>query len=349
MATLVVAAPWYTVMALREPDFLKQFLWKNNIVRFVVPFDHEQPWWFYVPVLFAATLPWSLLWPWLAYFLVSRKRRVRRLRVPGLGFCGLAAGWSLLFYSVSGCKSPPYLAPVFSPLALMLGCCADAILFRRAGRCDSYLSRAQQILPRRATFLVLGLSLGCYSATGLFGWQGWKLTVGETTVTALALVAWGHWSRWARPSVAWSVCALATLALVAVAARDLGIGFGKRHSLSSIVRIARRWPESEGYPVVSYRRTWLSALFYLRREDVRVFEERERADLVRFLHKAPATFVLVESGPPLNDLLDALPESLESIVHLPEREGQAALIVVRQRGVTDDPTADHKRRALDLL
>jgi hypothetical protein len=71
--------------------------------------------------------------------------------------------------------------------------------------------------------------------------------------------------------------------------------------------------------------------------------------LVRFLHKAPATFVLVESGPPLNDLLDALPESLEPIVHLPEREGQAALIVVRQRGVADDPTADHERRALDLL
>src|SRR5205814_1349498 len=112
------------------------------------------------------------------------------------------------------------------------------------------------------------LSLGCYSATGLFGWQGWKLTLFEAILTALALAAWGRWNRWVRPSLAWSACALATLALVAVAARDLGIGFGKRHSLSSVARIARRWPESKGFPVVSYRRTWLSALFYLRRENV---------------------------------------------------------------------------------
>src|SRR5262249_15885859 len=47
---VVVAAPWYTFMAWKEPTYLEHFFWKANLLRFVSPYDHEQPWWFYIPV-----------------------------------------------------------------------------------------------------------------------------------------------------------------------------------------------------------------------------------------------------------------------------------------------------------
>jgi dolichol-phosphate mannosyltransferase len=327
---LAVAAPWYFAMAMREPNYLHHFLWRDNVLRFVQPFDHQQPWWFYLPILFAATLPWSLLWPWLVYFLTSRSRRLAMLRTPALGFCVLLGGWCLLFFSLSGCKSPPYLAPAFAPLGLLLGACVEAILFRRAGHKDHYLEQARQRLPRRATRLVLLLAAGSFLVDGICGWDSVSLVAVEVALTLGLLSAWWVWGRHARPLLAWGACGAATVVLIATAARDLVVGYTSRHTLATIAKAARRWPGAAGCQVVSYKRQWPSASFYLRRDAVLFFEERQ--PLIDFLGTQPATLVLVESGPPLNELLQSLPGTLETVVHLPEQEGQGALVSVRQRG-----------------
>jgi dolichol-phosphate mannosyltransferase len=325
-----VAAPWYLAMAVRDPAYLEHFLWRDNVLRFVQPFDHQQPWWYYLPILFAATLPWSLLWPWLGYFLTRRSRRLALLRAPGLGFCALLAAWCLLFFSLSGCKSPPYLAPVFAPLALLLGACVEAILFRRAGSRDHYLEWARQRLPRRATRLMLALSAGCFLVDGICGWDSGVLVAVEVTVTLGLLGAWWRWGRRARPLLTWGACTAATVLLITMAARDLLVGFTSRHTLAGVAKTARRWPGGANYPVISYRRQWPSASFYLRRDMVLYCEQRQ--PLIDFLRTQVAALVLVESGPPLNDLLQVLPRTLETVVHLPEQEGQAALVEVRQSG-----------------
>jgi 4-amino-4-deoxy-L-arabinose transferase-like glycosyltransferase len=328
---LGVAVPWYAAMALREPGYLTHFLWKDNVLRYLAPFDHEHAWWFYAPVLLVFTLPWSLAWPWLGRFLAVRDPRLASLRPSALGFCVLCAGWCLIFFSLAGCKSPPYLAPALAPLGLLVGAWLDAVLFRQAGQKDPFLERARSGLPWAAALVVLILSTACYLAGGVLGWRAWGPAGAGAALTLGAAAAWWRYGRRTSPAQRWAACAMATAAFVTVATRGLVDGYAARHTVEGIAHAARHWPGTQGYPVVSYLRQWPSASFYLRREQVGFFDEGELHGLVEYLGRQPGALVLVERGPPLEELLSALPRVLEATVRLPEREGQAALVVVRPR------------------
>jgi len=115
---VAVNLPWYVGMYVREPGFLKHFFWEHNVMRFVQPFDHLQPVWFYVPILLAGFLPGlpiglgvlrSLLWGGGAP------------RSCAAGFWWLSGAWCLFFFSCSGSKLPTYILPAFPPLCLALG------------------------------------------------------------------------------------------------------------------------------------------------------------------------------------------------------------------------------------
>jgi dolichol-phosphate mannosyltransferase len=328
---LGLAAPWYVSMAWREPDYVGQFLWRANVLRYVAAFDHEEPWWFYAPILFALTFPWSLLWPALGYFLASRDNRLAVLRNPALGFCACAMGWCLLFYSLSGCKSPPYLAPCLPTLALLLGTCVDAVLFRRIGQQNRYLSQVRQALPRWAAAGVLAVAAVCYLGVAVLGWQDYRLALCKLALVAAAAVLWLRYGMRLRPMAAWGACALATLALVTFIGRDLGRAYASRRTPALMARLIPRGLRTRGCPVVMYGRHWASASFYFRREMVQYFDVPQRPALVEFLLQQPQALVLVESGPLLDGLLGALPAALQLEVHRPERAGQVALVAVRQQ------------------
>jgi 4-amino-4-deoxy-L-arabinose transferase-like glycosyltransferase len=324
-----VAAPWYVEMELRDSNYVWQFLWRANLVRYVSPFDHEQPWWFYLPVLFVATLPWSFLWPPLIYFLSSRSPRLAMLRTPALGFAVLTVGWCFLFYSLAGCKSPPYMAPALAPLALVIGACIDAILFYSAGRRDSFLGLVRQTLPARLAPFILLLSGGCYLTTSFLDWQPWGWALTKALLSLAFLAVWWFWGRRSRPVVAWGLCAGVMLAFVTLAMRDVMRGYASRHSPAPIAELLRKLPDSKHRPVISYRRQWNSASFYLRRDVVLCFDEQHRESLLSYLSARPKTLVLVESGTPLEEFLSILPSRFTTEVHHPKKEGQAALVVVR--------------------
>ena len=109
---LLVAGPWFVFMALRHADFLRYFFWEHHVVRFMAPFDHEEPFWFHIPGVLLGMLPWALLLP-------GARRKM-------CSFPLLCACWGLLFFSLSGCKRTVYILPVMPPLALGLGCHLDA-------------------------------------------------------------------------------------------------------------------------------------------------------------------------------------------------------------------------------
>jgi 4-amino-4-deoxy-L-arabinose transferase-like glycosyltransferase len=116
---LAVALPWYIAVCCQLPDFARHFLLVHNVQRFVQPFDHERPVWFYVPVLLAGMLPATLLIVPFVRFLLGESATDRRC--PALGYLLLTAGWCVLFFSLSGCKLPTYILPAFPPLALAFG------------------------------------------------------------------------------------------------------------------------------------------------------------------------------------------------------------------------------------
>jgi dolichol-phosphate mannosyltransferase len=340
---LLVAAPWYVAMALSEPDFLAHFLWKANVIRFVNAYDHEQPWWFYLPVVLGFSFPWSLLWPALGYFLFSRGQGLARLRSPGLGFCVLASGWCIGFFSLSGCKSPLYITPAFPPLALLLGACLDAILFHPATSSHACLEHARRRLPYWSTLLLLNAAAAGCLASVLLDWQARVLTSAPMLFFLMLAVAWWRWGKSLSPAITWAACALATGLLFIIPARDLLAGYTARHSPAFIAYLGRRAMGDNECPVVSYARQWPSASFYFRRDLIPSFDDECRQSLVEFLSKTPETLVIVDNGPPLHDLLGALPDSLTTEICLPRRRGQAALLRVGQRsllevdGQTDKP------------
>jgi 4-amino-4-deoxy-L-arabinose transferase-like glycosyltransferase len=115
-----VNAPWYAMIYQREPAFLKYFFWEHNVMRFVQPFDHLQPVWFYVPIIVGGFFPGvvlgalyvrELLWP----------RETHLTRSQAGGFWMLAGLWCVFFFSCSGSKLPTYILPAYPFLALALG------------------------------------------------------------------------------------------------------------------------------------------------------------------------------------------------------------------------------------
>lgn len=121
----VVAAinlPWYVLVCVERPEFVRYFLWQHNVQRFVEPFDHVRPVWFYVPIVLYGLLPTLVLIRPVVRFLTSTDAEDCRRRCGGLGYLLLAGGWCVFFYSLSGCKLPTYILPAFVPLGLALGC-----------------------------------------------------------------------------------------------------------------------------------------------------------------------------------------------------------------------------------
>jgi 4-amino-4-deoxy-L-arabinose transferase-like glycosyltransferase len=118
---LCLVLPWYVAICLRLPGFARYFLWQHNVVRFVAPFDHQRPVWFYGPILLLGLIPGTFLAiPFLRY-LLSTRPEVARERGPELGFVLLAGVWCVLFFSLAGSKLPTYIMPAFPVLALALG------------------------------------------------------------------------------------------------------------------------------------------------------------------------------------------------------------------------------------
>ena len=117
--SLAVASPWYIALCLAHPEFATYFFWEHNVLRFVQPFDHLEPVWFYLPLLALAFLPAiPFLIPFARYLgsaNIDQPDAFARIRLYFL-----AGLWCVLFFSLSGCKLPTYILPAL-PFALAMG------------------------------------------------------------------------------------------------------------------------------------------------------------------------------------------------------------------------------------
>ncbi|MFZ3282968.1 lipid IV(A) 4-amino-4-deoxy-L-arabinosyltransferase [Pseudomonas sp.] len=117
LVAALVSVPWALAVHLREPDFWRFFFWHEHIRRFAAGDDaqHARPWWFYLPLLFAATLPWAVLLP------STLIRTWREKREAKTAFLALWFVLPLAFFSLSSGKLPTYIMPCLFPLALLMG------------------------------------------------------------------------------------------------------------------------------------------------------------------------------------------------------------------------------------
>ncbi len=120
VAFCATALPWYVLCARRNPDFLRVFLIEHNFKRYLTPeFQHVQPFWFYVPVVLVALLPWTVVFLWSAIHGATRLLRARTAK-ESTWFLTCWAGFCLLFFSFSRSKLPGYILPAIPALVLIL-------------------------------------------------------------------------------------------------------------------------------------------------------------------------------------------------------------------------------------
>jgi len=202
----VVAVPWYVLCALRNPEFIQIFLISHNVERFLTPvFQHEQPFWFFGPVLLLGLAPWT------AAILAGARGAATRL--TGRVWTGspslFLAGWVLfpvIFFSLSRSKLPGYVLPAVPAVVMLLAHTLALALGQRAARALG-LGTAAALGAMAVTFLVapavesagveggsvrqLAVILGIAAiVAGYLGNRGQLRAVVATSALGVALTLW---------------------------------------------------------------------------------------------------------------------------------------------------------------
>ncbi len=315
-----LAAPWYAAICMVEPVFGYYFFWTHNVVRFLTPFDHQEPLWFFLPGLFLGMLPWTLLLPGLIHFLAQRSGRTAARRPAALGFFLLVFLWTLLFFSASGCKRAVYILPAMPPLALALGCYLDAILPRQL-RQDTLamLGRWQSRLAHVSLLLVL---VGAMGISVLTTFNQMVKPVAGLALASAALAGLLFLLIRCR-AVSWGVCAAVTFFVLLCGVWHLQPAYNRQFAIRRDLRALAEQVDPQRLAVVCYPQRYDSASFYLPWADIRVYTAEQRRQLLDDLRARPETLLLVKSGRSLRELTEELPESLEFV----PRNRQSAVVV----------------------
>jgi 4-amino-4-deoxy-L-arabinose transferase-like glycosyltransferase len=309
-----LAGPWYAAVARAEPALAGDFFWRHNLLRFVAAFDHQEPFWYYLPQVLTGMLPWSLLLLPLMKWLGRRTPAVQGRPPPALGFCLLACGWCLLFYSVAGCKRPGYMLPALPPLAMALGCCLDGMLPHRPFRSSATIKPASRVLGHQATLAVLGIGI---VSMILATHADLQKPTGGVVAAGLALGTLGFLLRrgpMRSAGTTWLLCAGVTFTMLVIAQQAILPKYARKFSLRAQVQ-PHAMRQSNDVAVACYPHRWDSVSFYLRRQDVRVYAENERPQLLADLRRQAGMLVFVKSERYLKDLVDALPGSWKFVPH----------------------------------
>jgi 4-amino-4-deoxy-L-arabinose transferase-like glycosyltransferase len=111
---LAVTIPWYGLCSWRNGwSFLHEFFVVQHFSRVTSgALMHQRPWWFYLPLVLAALLPWSPLFGLLAKRTGWEDRRIR--------FLGVWALTVLVLFSIAINKLPGYILPLLPAAAALM-------------------------------------------------------------------------------------------------------------------------------------------------------------------------------------------------------------------------------------
>jgi 4-amino-4-deoxy-L-arabinose transferase-like glycosyltransferase len=152
-AFCVTALPWYILCGRRNPGFFRVFIVEHNFKRYLTPeFQHVQPFWFYVPIVLIAFLPWTASLVWSAWMGI-RNRPFQ----PLVLFLLCWSVFCLVFFSISRSKLPGYILPAIPAIGLLL---VRFVQSRGPSQAKSFqiLALVSSFLFVLLTFFLLGLS-----------------------------------------------------------------------------------------------------------------------------------------------------------------------------------------------
>jgi 4-amino-4-deoxy-L-arabinose transferase-like glycosyltransferase len=264
---LVLAAPWFVVVSLRNPEFANFFFIHEHFQRYLSTVHHrDAAWWFFIPQLAAGFLPWLGL---------SRRVAIAVRDEPrGQGFrpALLLATWAVtifLFFSASSSKLPGYILPVYPALAILAALALDKLEARAWNR-QVAVALALAVIAFAATPLLGGLGSDTTSSALYRAFMPWVEAACLAAVFGI-LVAWLLAARDPGRSVV--VYALAIFAAATLALRGHEV-FGRSSSGVDLVAPMRAQLDADT-PIYFVRLLDHTLPFYLRRLPVLVEDPGE--------------------------------------------------------------------------
>jgi len=261
-----ITAPWFVLVMQANPEFFERFFIYEHFQRFTTTVHGRyHPWHYFIPILLAGALPWTVLMFDAAFRCVIDGRRGRNSSLPDKmfntqRFLLIWAVFIYIFFSISGSKLPSYLLPMFPVLALLMG---------------------KRIAEMRARVLFWQVTPAILVALALLGLA---LNVGQLADTPGQIELYPHYGPWLVVAALVSLAGLSTGMLllwrekkpVAVAVLALSALLSAQIALSGYETVARERsakhiaeairgevkPDIPFYSVLTYEQT---LPFYLKR------------------------------------------------------------------------------------
>jgi len=241
---LLVAAPWFVTVSLRNPGFAGFFFVHEHFARFLTTVhERVEPWWYFTVVLVIAALPWLAALPAATREAWSSEPADSQFKP--LKFFLLFAVVTLVFFSASGSKLAPYILPAIPPLVVIVGV--------MAARRSNFARQTGTLTGILLLILGAGLAIYCGHVYGVLPapFIGWLLGVGVAALLILLATDKLHRS----PSrLACTVAAAAILGWQSLLCAFAAIPDRSGHDLLETARPAIR-PDTELFSLDQYRET----------------------------------------------------------------------------------------------
>lgn len=116
---LIIVLPWHVLVQLRNPEFFNFYIIDQQFERYLTPYAHRgHPFWYLPVTLVLGFFPWILFLPqtikhhWPA---LGKKHKQRSETL----WLMLWIVFIYLFFALSHSQLPPYILPIFPPLAVL--------------------------------------------------------------------------------------------------------------------------------------------------------------------------------------------------------------------------------------
>ena len=156
---LLIAAPWFLAVSVRNPSFPGFFFVHEHFARFLTTVHQRvEPWWFFLPLVLGAVLPWipaflrGVRAGWRAGAPAESAAGARAFRP--LRFLLLYALLTLVFFSASGSKLVPYIMPLVPAIAATTAAAASDV--------GAFARLAARVVAGFLAFVAFGVAV--YSA-----------------------------------------------------------------------------------------------------------------------------------------------------------------------------------------
>lgn len=224
---IAFASVWYApVIARHGWTFIDQFFIQHHFERYVSnKFHHPQPFYFYLPVMFLLTLPWTA-------FVVAGIGQVRHFdwrtsdvksRMNLFALAWLIA--PILFFSFSGSKLPAYVLPALPGGALLAGLRLSRFVRGKTGNLEIKLAGS----------VLLGLAI----AGIVFAGRSVEITISCTIVVTAPLLIVGALTFFLKPRAFRVEIIVSAIFISSALALNCAVGLVARHeSVRDLLRLA---------------------------------------------------------------------------------------------------------------